>query len=122
MKEEMGMREMDRVEKRIQLTFYILMFLIVAAFVVGEVVYPSERTEMSLEANIRYPGTFTWEKTDGSSEVIRVPGKYDVPVGETMVLTTVLPTDYTANAIGLRSSLQDIKYYSQLKMDGRRVL
>ena len=102
---------MDRAERQRRLAFYILMFLIVAAFVVGEAVYPSERTEMSLEANIRYPGTFTWEKTDGSNEVIRVPGKYDVPVGETMVLTTILPTDYTANAIGLRSSLQDIKYY-----------
>ena len=102
---------MDRAERQRRLAFYILMFLIVAAFAVGEAVYPSERTEMSLEANIRYPGTFTWEKTDGSSEVIQVPGKYDVPVGETMVLTTILPTDYTANAIGLRSSLQDIKYY-----------
>lgn len=102
---------MDRAERQRRLAFYILMFLIVAAFAVGEAVYPSERTEMSLEANIRYPGTFTWKKTDGSSEVIQVPGKYDVPVGETMVLTTILPTDYTANAIGLRSSLQDIKYY-----------
>ena len=111
MKEEMGMREMDRVEKRIQLTFYILMFLIIAAFIVGESVYPSERTKMSLDANIRYTGTFTWEKADGSSEVIQVPGQYDVPAGETMVLTTVLPKDYNANAIGLRSSLQDVKYY-----------
>lgn len=105
------MREMDRVEKRIQLTFYILMFLIIAAFIVGESVYPSERTKMSLDANIRYTGTFTWEKADGSSEVIQVPGQYDVPAGETMVLTTVLPEDYNANAIGLRSSLQDVKYY-----------
>ena len=105
------MREMDRVEKRIQLTFYILMFLIIAAFIVGESVYPSERTKMSLDANIRYTGTFTWEKADGSSEVIQVPGQYDVPAGETMVLITVLPEDYNANAIGLRSSLQDVKYY-----------
>ena len=109
---------MDRTERQRRLAFYILMFLIVAAFVVGEVVYPSERTEMSLEANIRYPGTFTWEKTDGSSEIIQVPGKYDVSVGETMVLTTVLPTDYTANAIGLRSSLQDIKYYIDGELRG----
>lgn len=72
---------MGRKERRRRFAFYILMFLIVAAFAVGEAVYPSERTEMSLEANIRYPGTFTWEKTDGSNEVIRVPGKYDVPVG-----------------------------------------
>ena len=105
------MREKVKAGKRRQLAFYILMFLIVAAFIVGEAVYPSERTKMSLDENIRYTGTFTWEKADGSSEVIEVPGKYDVPVGETMVLTTVLPENYSANAIGLRSSLQDVKYY-----------
>ena len=37
---------MDRAERQRRLAFYILMFLIVAAFAVGEAVYPSERTEM----------------------------------------------------------------------------
>ena len=110
------MREKDRTERNRQYAFYVLMFLIFTVFLIGECICPSELTEMSLESDIRYPGTFIWEREDGNSEVVRIPGKYDVPVGKTMVLTTVLPDDDTANAIGLRSSLQDVKYYIDGKL------
>ena len=40
-----------------------------------------------------------------------VPGRYDLPVGETMVLTTRLPEDYHENTMAIRSSLQDVKFY-----------
>ena len=37
--------------------------------------------------------------------------RYDLPVGETMVLTTRLPEDYHENTMAIRSSLQDVKFY-----------
>ena len=59
-----------------------------------------------------YTGTFTWEKSRiGTSEEITVPGRYDLPVDETMVLTTHLPEDYHENTMAIRSSLQDVKFY-----------
>ena len=58
-----------------------------------------------------YSGTFVWEKADGTSEEIKVPGKYQVPAGETMVLTTTLPDNYDETAFAIRSSLQDVKFY-----------
>ena len=58
-----------------------------------------------------YSGTFVWEKADGTSEEIKVPGRYRVPAGETMVLTTTLPDNYDETAFAIRSSLQDVKFY-----------
>ncbi len=107
----------NTISKR-RILFYILVLTILVGFVLAELVYPSERTSNSLEASIRYSGTFTWEKSDGTQEKIAVPGKYEVPVGETMVITTQLPEDYDENAIGLRSSLQDVKFYIDGELRG----
>lgn len=58
-----------------------------------------------------FTGSFTWEKADGSIEPISVPGRYELPAGETMTIRTTFPSDYDANAIAIRSSLQDIRFY-----------
>ena len=58
-----------------------------------------------------YSGSFTWQKPDGSTESVDVPGHYSIPAGETMILTTTLPDDYNAHVIAFRSSLQDVKCY-----------
>ena len=63
--------------------------------------------QMSRVQTALYSGTFVWEKADGTSEEIKVPGKYRVPAGETMVLTTTLPDNYDETAFAIRSSLQD---------------
>ena len=63
-----------------------------------------------------YQGQILWEKPDGSSEPITVPGKYDVAENETMVLTLQLPESYIEQNLMIRSSLQDIRFYVDGKL------
>ena len=46
-----------------------------------------------------------------TEEEIRVPGRYDVPAGELMVIRSVLPQDYNENTIAIRSSLENVRIY-----------
>ena len=39
------------------------------------------------------------------------PVLHNVPAGETMVITTILPKDFDASTIAIRSSLQDVNFY-----------
>ena len=91
--------------------FYILMFAILGWFTYMQFFGVDERRLNVNSDSMIYTGTFTWEKSDGTSEEITVPGRYDLPVGETMVLTTLLPEDYHENTMAIRSSLQDVKFY-----------
>ena len=91
--------------------FYILMFAILGWFTYMQFFGADERRLNVNSDSMIYTGTFTWEKSDGTSEEITVPGRYDLPVGETMVLTTRLPEDYHENTMAIRSSLQDVKSY-----------
>ena len=91
--------------------FYILMFAILGWFIYMQFFGVDERRLNVNSDSMIYTGTFTWEKSDGTSEEITVPGRYDLPVGETMVLTTRLPEDYHENTMAIRSSLQDVKFY-----------
>ena len=91
--------------------FYILMFAILGWFTYMQFFGADERRLNVNSDSMIYTGTFTWEKSDGTSEEITVPGRYDLPVGETMVLTTRLPEDYHENTMAIRSSLQDVQFY-----------
>ena len=84
--------------------FYILMFAILGWFTYMQFFGADERRLNVNSDSMIYTGTFTWEKSDGTSEEITVPGRYDLPVGETMVLTTRLPEDYHENTMAIRSS------------------
>lgn len=99
------------IDKKDTRIFYILMFTILAGFLIATFAVPSERDEESLPENIIYKGTFIWEKSDGTEEEITVPGNYDLPAKETMVITTQLPSDYDASNLAIRSSLQDVRFY-----------
>ena len=70
-----------------------------------------ERAFDNSSSSVFYSGTFTWKKSDGTTQKISVPGTYNVPAGETMVITTILPKDFDASTIAIRSSLQDVNFY-----------
>lgn len=63
-----------------------------------------------------YHGSFTWQKSDGSSEKITVPGRYPVSPEDTMVITSTLPEDYDSNTLAVRSSLQSVRFYIDGKL------
>ena len=85
------------VGKKRRIVLYTLMLLMLVGFFVAELIYPSERSESAKLENITYQGKLTWQKPDGTQEVIKAPGTYDVGVDETMVITTRLPEDYSVN-------------------------
>lgn len=73
--------------------FYILMFAILGWFIFMQIFGADERSSDTSAASVIYSGTVTWQKPDGTTQEISVPGTYKVPVGDTMVLTIQLPDD-----------------------------
>ena len=90
--------------------FYGLMVL--CALIVGILQFfgPGKYSDRISKSQIIYQGDFVWQKSDGSSEAIQVPGKYKVPARETMTIVTQLPDDYAESTLALRSSLQSIVF------------
>ena len=91
--------------------FYILMFAILGWFIFIQIFGADERSSDASAASVIYSGTDTWQKPDGTTQEISVPGTYKVPVGDTMVLTIQLPADLTDTCFAIRSSLQDVDFY-----------
>ena len=90
--------------------FYILMFTILGWFIFMQIFGADERSSDASAASVIYSGTVTWQKPDGTTQEISVPGTYKVPVGDTMVLTIQLPADLTDTCFAIRSSLQDVDF------------
>ena len=99
------------VSRRKIFLFYILMALSLFCIVVLQFFGQNEWDKSTTEKNLIYQGTFTWEKSDGSSEIIRIPGQYDVRARDTMTILTRLPDDYHESTLAIRSSLQTVRFY-----------
>ena len=98
------------IRKYKRILFYVVILVLLAAFLLGQSIYPSER-ETVTEESITYTGTFYRVLADGTEEEIPVPGKCDVPAGEPLVIRSVLPQDYHENTIAIRSSLENVRIY-----------
>ncbi len=90
---------------------YILMAAILLGFLMTQFLVPSERGVTDEETYVTYPGTFYWEKENGSREEITVPGRYDIAARETMTISTILPEDFDKSSLAIRSSLQNVAFY-----------
>lgn len=91
--------------------FYFLMIAIFGWFLFMQLFGADERSQEITSGPVIYSGTFTWQKSDGTQKEIKVPGKYNIPAGDTMVITSQLPDSLSETTIALRSSLQDINIY-----------
>lgn len=109
-------KQTSKTDKRGKRIFYILMFIVFFWFIAAQLLGNSEQSSGMSRANYVYQGQILWEKPDGSSEPITVPGKYDVAENETMVLTLQLPETYREQNLMIRSSLQDIRFYVDGKL------
>lgn len=99
------------VNKYIQILFYVLIAIIFVGFFCAESLLPSELEQEIVTENLKYEGDVIWEKPDGSREKITLPGEYNVKKGQVMVLTTILPDDYSENTIAIRGSQQNVRLY-----------
>lgn len=104
------------VNKCIKVIFYIIMAVMLLGFVGAQKVYPSEREKGTEHKSLIYKGTLFWEKPDGTSVEITAPGNYDVEAGQTMVVTTILPADFSENCIEIRASQQKVRFYVDGKL------
>lgn len=95
------------------------MTIIIVWFIGMQIFGPNEHVFDQSGHSIVYHGAFTWEKSDGTKQKISVPGRYKVPVKQTMVITTTLPDDYNENMIAIRSSLQDVRFYIEWRTPER---
>lgn len=109
-------KQTGKTDKRGKRIFYILMFIVFFWFIAAQLLGNSEQSSGMSRADYVYQGQILWEKPDGSSEPITVPGKYDVAENETMVLTLQLPETYREQNLMIRSSLQDIRFYVDGKL------
>ena len=98
------------IRKYKRILFYVVILVLLAAFLLGQSIYPSER-ETVTEESITYTGTFYRVLADGTEEEIPVPGRCDVSAGEPLVIRSVLPQDYHENTIAIRSSLENVRIY-----------
>jgi hypothetical protein len=73
------------IRKYKRILFYVVICVLLAAFLLGQYIYQSER-ETVTEESITYTGTFYRVLADGTKEEIPVPGKCDVPAGEPLVI------------------------------------
>ena len=107
------------VSSRKRFLFYILMILSLLCIMALQFFGQNERDGNTTEKNLIYQGTFTWQKSDGSSEKISVPGQYNVKAKDTMTILTRLPEDYHENTLAIRSSLQSVRFYvdGELRME-----
>lgn len=109
-------KQTSKTDKRGKRIFYILMFIVFFWFIAAQLLGNSEQSSGMSRADYVYQGQILWEKPDGSSEPITIPGKYDVAENETMVLTLQLPETYREQNLMIRSSLQDIRFYVDGKL------
>lgn len=109
-------KQTGKTDKRGKRIFYILMLVVFFWFIATQLLGNSGQSRAMSQADYVYQGQILWEKPDGSSEPITVPGKYDVAENETMVLTLQLPESYIEQNLMIRSSLQDIRFYVDGKL------
>lgn len=101
---------------KIRYLFYLLMSGILVWFLILQAFGTNERDINEVSDMPVYHGSFTWQKSDGSSEKITVPGRYSVSPEDTMIITSTLPEDYDSNTLAVRSSLQSVRFYINGKL------
>lgn len=101
---------------KIRYLFYLLMLGILIWFLALQAFGTDERDINKVSGMPLYQGSFTWQKSDGSSEKITVPGQYSVSPRHTMVITSTLPEDYDSTTLAIRSSLQSVRFYIDGKL------
>ena len=68
--------EKYKIRKYQRILFYVVICVLLAAFLLGQYIYPSEREPVTEEI-ITYTGTFYRVLADGTKDEIPVPGKCD---------------------------------------------
>lgn len=94
----------------LKLVFRVLIVIVIALFVIGELVLPNEKMDEPYGELFEVPWLMTRE--DGSKSVVNIPGNYDLPRNEKVFVETVLPEDIEENwYLCFFSNRQDMEIY-----------
>lgn len=94
----------------LKLVFRFLIVIVIALFVIGELVLPNEKMDESYGELFEVPWLMTRE--DGSKSVVNIPGNYDLSRNEKVFVETVLPKDIEENFyLCFFSNRQDMEIY-----------
>ncbi len=100
----------NRIMTTLQWILWSLMVVVILYFILGEIFMPHENMYMEGQCNTFNDG-WVWVKPDGEKQEIEIPGGYDVPSGDTMVIQKELSRGLEDTWVCIRSSQQDMKIY-----------
>ncbi len=97
--------------KCIKVFFGITVFVLVFLFLVGQIVYPSERDVLSTNCK-EFQSEWYQVLDSGKKAEVEVPGKVEAQYGEIVTVATMLPEQLEDNTvICFRSIWQDVEVY-----------
>lgn len=101
---------MNKAMDSLKAVFRLMIVVVAALFVVGELILPRELTEETYCE----PFDVSWKmiREDGSVSDITIPGDYEIERDEKVIVETVLPEDIEPNLyLCFRSNRQDMEIY-----------
>ncbi len=98
-------------QKVINVIFAVLLVIVGAYFLLGELFLPSEQPD-HYSVCTEYMGEWKRIMPDGTEEIVTMPGKCAAERNETVVVETTLPDDIEAGRyLCFRSAKQDMRFY-----------
>lgn len=109
----------DKLHKCLKHTFILLVIIVFAYFLLGELFLPSDNEINNINICSEYKGQWEHIAADGKKEKINIPGKCRAARNETVVFQTILPKKIDGTQyLCFRSAKQDMNFY----IDGIRRL
>lgn len=103
--------EISMKQKVINVIFAVLLVIVGAYFLLGELFLPSEQLD-HYSVCTEYMGEWKRIMPDGMEEIVTMPGKCVAERNETVVVETTLPDDIDAGRyLCFRSAKQDMRFY-----------
>ncbi len=97
--------------KYVKTFFGAIVFLMLLLFIVGQVIFPDERSDLSANCK-EFESEWQQVLENGEKVPVEVPGKLSAEYGEIVTISTYLPDDLEDNnVICFRSIWQDVEIY-----------
>ena len=102
----------DKLHKCLKHTFILLVIIVFAYFLLGELFLPSDNEINNINICSEYKGQWEHITADGKKEKINIPGKCRAARNETVVFQTTLPKKIDGiQYLCFRSAKQDMNFY-----------
>ena len=104
------MTKEDKILRIQKFIFAAMLFSVIMLFALGEILMPRENPTESGSCR-QAEVTWEWVHTDGTREVVQVPGRYEGERNKPFRLETTVPVYETDTWLCMRASQQDMRIY-----------